>query len=273
LNQILENLSEPSLIHAIETNLFELFLFKGHLSRTEIHDDPDLLWSITDVPFPMFNSVMRARIPEERVEITIQTVIDRYKKRNVPIAWSITQSTQPSTLRKDLIKHGFAFVGDDPGMAVDLLKIDGRFQTPAGLRIDQIHDKALLRTWCQTICSGGGLPEFVKDAFINSFNGFQPGPNSPMQFFMGLLKGDPVATSMLFLGAGVAGIYNVVTTPEVRGQGIGTAMTLAPLLEARSNGYRIGVLTSSEMGFRVYRQLGFQEFCKIGNYEWSKTKR
>ncbi len=74
---------------------------------------------------------------------------------------------------------------------------------------------------------------------------------------------------MLFLGAGVAGIYNVVTTPETRGQGIGTAMTLAPILEARGIGYRIGVLTSSEMGFGVYRRLGFQEICKSGNYEWS----
>ena len=45
-------------------------------------------------------------------------------------------------------------------------------------------------------------------------------------------------------------------------------MTLAPLLEARAMGYRIGVLHASEMGLGVYRRLGFQEYCRLGGYVW-----
>ena len=29
-----------------------------------------------------------------------------------------------------------------------------------------------------------------------------------------------------------------------------------------------GVLGSSEMGYSVYRKLGFVEYCRIGLYEW-----
>jgi hypothetical protein len=40
------------------------------------------------------------------------------------------------------------------------------------------------------------------------------------------------------------------------------------LSEARDLGYNVGVLGSSEMGYSVYRGLGFEEYCRIGLYEW-----
>jgi hypothetical protein len=42
----------------------------------------------------------------------------------------------------------------------------------------------------------------------------------------------------------------------------------APLREARAAGYRVGTLQASEMGFPVYRRLGFQEVCTFGLYLW-----
>lgn len=67
----------------------------------------------------------------------------------------------------------------------------------------------------------------------------------------------------------MAGVQFVATLPEARGQGLGGAMSLAPLLEARQVGYRIGILQSSEMGFPVYRRLGFQQVCQLEHYYWT----
>jgi predicted acetyltransferase len=70
------------------------------------------------------------------------------------------------------------------------------------------------------------------------------------------------------VSAGLAGIYFVSAVEEARRQGIGGAIALAPLREAREMGYGVGVLGASEMGYPVYRRLGFQECCRIGLYEW-----
>jgi GNAT superfamily N-acetyltransferase len=72
---------------------------------------------------------------------------------------------------------------------------------------------------------------------------------------------------MLFMGAGVAGIYAVGTIPPARNRGIGAAMTMIPLRVAREEGLEYAVLFSSRLGYPVYTRLGFREVdCKIGIY-------
>ena len=61
------------------------------------------------------------------------------------------------------------------------------------------------------------------------------------------------------------------TQAAFRGQGIGTALTLAPLLEARECGYRVAITHSSEMARGLYRDLGFEEYCTIGQYVWAES--
>jgi len=91
---------------------------------------------------------------------------------------------------------------------------------------------------------------------------------SRLRLFLGLLDGEPAATSGVFFGAGVALIGTVGTLSQYRRQGMGAAMTLTALQEARRVGYRIGVLTASPMGVNVYRRIGFQEYCSYSTYLW-----
>ena len=74
-------------------------------------------------------------------------------------------------------------------------------------------------------------------------------------------------------GAGVAGIYCVAVLPHARRQGIGAAITFAPLRDARNADYQVAVLQASKMGKGVYREIGFQEYCTFALYTWSEAEQ
>lgn len=87
---------------------------------------------------------------------------------------------------------------------------------------------------------------------------------------LGRLNGRPIATNILFNGAGVVGVYGIAVTPAARGRGIGAAITLGPVLEERDrSGYRHAVLFSTEMGVPVYERIGFRMTdVRINRYLW-----
>ena len=60
---------------------------------------------------------------------------------------------------------------------------------------------------------------------------------------------------------------------KARRLGVGAAITLAPLIEARGRGYRVSVLTATAMGVNIYRRLGFREYCPFVTYAWAEDER
>jgi GNAT superfamily N-acetyltransferase len=124
-----------------------------------------------------------------------------------------------------------------------------------------------LEKWAYASIVGFEHPDTDISIWFDVFAGL--GFDQPQRNYVGPLDGEPVATSELFLAAGVAGIYVVATVPDVRRQGIGAALTLVPLREARAMGYRIGIQHSSPLGQGVYQRLGFREYCQMSHCVWA----
>jgi len=266
MNAILQDLSTSNLVAAIEENLFSLMPAFHKWPQAEVYDEAEIKWSITDIPFPIFNSIMRAQLAPAKLDATIQFIVSQAKLRNVPLLWWTGPTTQPADIGKLLAEHGFVDEGQMPGMAVILENLNENLPMPSGLTVQRVTDDETLKQWSQVCATGFGMPDFVGDAFCDFMHYVDP---DTVLAYLGWRNGQPVATSLLLLAAGVAGIYNVATIPEARRQGIGAMMTLKPLRDARDRKYKVGILQASEMGADVYRSLGFEEYCKIGQYVWS----
>ena len=269
MREILKDFSPPALIMAIEANQFELWRILAQMLQVELHHDSDMIWLSTDIPFYLCNLVGRVQFDPNDIDARIDVTLARFKSRGMPMSWWTGPATRPTDLGKYLEAHGLTHVEDYPGMAVDLLKLNVDLSVPPGLTIERVEDVEGLEKWIHPFTIGIGYPDYFVKIIFDSTAALGFGLYLPMRNYVGLMKGEPVACSTLMLGSGVAGIYNVATVPEARRQGIGTAMTLAPLREARTLGYRVAILQSSKIGLRVYRRLGFKEYCKIGMYMWT----
>jgi GNAT superfamily N-acetyltransferase len=269
MREILKDFSPPALIIAIEANQFELWRILAQMLQVELHHDPDMIWFSTDIPFYLCNLVGRTQFDPNDIDARIDETLTRFKSRGMPMSWWTGPATRPTDLGKYLEAHGLTHVEDYPGMAADLLKLNVDLLMPPGLTIERVEDVEGLEKWIHPFTIGIGYPDYFAKIIFDSTAALGFGLHLLMHNYVGLLKGEPVACSTLILGSGVAGIYNVATVPEARRQGIGTVMTLAPLREARTLGYRVAILQSSQIGLGVYRRLGFKEYCKIGMYMWT----
>ncbi len=165
----------------------------------------------------------------------------------------------------DLVAHGFEHGGDDIGMVVDLPALPAEMPAPAGFVVERVRDEAeLARGRHVRLGLQGGPVEVGWFEEMSRRIGFE----GPWRHYLGRSVGEPVATSASFFGAGVAGVYCVSTVERARRRGIGVTVTLAALREARDLDFTISVFGFSEMGYPVYRRLGFREYCRIGLYEW-----
>ncbi|MEJ2555329.1 MAG: hypothetical protein P8186_03680 [Anaerolineae bacterium] len=243
MSDILKDFSAPALVAAIEANQLEFWVDLARLPQVELHQDREIMWFTTGIPFPMCNLVCRAQFEPGDIDAKIEATLAGFKSRHLPMLWHIGPATRPADLGKYLTAHGLVHAGDDVGMAVDLLALNEDLPTPPALKIESVSDVVTLKQWFHAFSLSFELPEFVGQAIFDI----------------------DVSSD-----AWVAGVYSIGVLPAARRQGMGMAMTLAPLCEARAMGYRIGILHSSRMGLGMYRRLGFQEYCGVSDYIWTE---
>ena len=78
--------------------------------------------------------------------------------------------------------------------------------------------------------------------------------------------GETVAAALAYDYGDDCGIYNVGTVEQARRRGLGTALTAAPLHDARDRGCRTASLQSTPMAERVYAAVGFRDLGRILEY-------
>ena len=135
---LLSDRSPAAVIPAIEANLSLLWRSYSRLPGAELYDQPDLFWVATDIPFPPFNGVVRARLPAETIVPTITSTLQHFARRRVPMLWLIGPSTQPSDLGSHLSALGLTHMADDPGMAIDLHSLPTDLLLPSGFTSEAV---------------------------------------------------------------------------------------------------------------------------------------
>jgi GNAT superfamily N-acetyltransferase len=272
---LLTDTSLPALARAVTANLQALNRHMRHSPVVEVYETPHFFRWRSPVPHPYFSGVICSAPPDATAPARARSTVEYFKSKGVSaFTWWFEPGLRAETWSAVLVPHGFVLDRDLPGMAV-LLEglarpgIDDAPEERHGPRVEiqRVEESARLRTWTETFVVGYELPPFWAAPIFELYDSLREA-GFPPRCYLAYRDGEPVGTSTMFFGAGVAGIYDVATVPSARGQGIGAAMTRVPLLEARAEGYRVGVLQSSAMGLRVYERIGFRTVCRLEHFAW-----
>ncbi len=190
--------------------------------------------------------------------------------RAAQLAWWVGPSTPNIGLEKALREHGLALAEELTGMALNLNDLTEPAQPLEGFTAVPVVDDQQLVDWCRIMTQVSEFPDLASEAWLDMCRGINILRHDQWRFYLGLWNGKPISTASLFRSNGVAGIHSVTTLPEFRGAGFGSAITLAPLSDAKRTGFSQAVLYSSPMAVNLYRRLGFREHGKGRIYLWDK---
>jgi GNAT superfamily N-acetyltransferase len=138
---------------------------------------------------------------------------------------------------------------------------------PPSITISEIVDGSTYDTWLAVIVDAGMPTDVAQHLFPASF-----AADEDVRLFTAFLNGVPVGTSLVIRTGDVAGVYSVITLPDARRQGVGTAAAWAAVNAARGWGCDVVVLQASAMGLPSYERMGFQTVLRYRIFERSAAE-
>ena len=267
-------LSERELALAVEESLFDLFRSFAGLPGAEIVEGEQLSMHHAFPANPMFKGIWAPRLTGDELHTAAEEALAWHRDRGSEFAfWWAGPSAEPRDHASRIVHHGFEpFELDAPGQVADLAQLDwgALARVPPEFRAGQVESDRDLQTFARTYVEAFEVPESAGQAWVEATRSFGVS-DAPWQMYLGWLDGRPVSTNMLFFGAGVATVFAIGTVPDARGRGIGAAITLQGLADAREHGYRYAVLFATGKGAPVYRRIGFRDAADATISRWLWT--
>jgi GNAT superfamily N-acetyltransferase len=252
----------------VQSDLFlleECFRSFGVLPGAVMIEEDGVCGVTTGIPHNFFNGVVTTRPQNERA---VENVVSRFRANQRPFRWWVTPDGDPPHLAPLLLSHGLRQAFESTGMwgPMDAMRLDLR--EAADVTIRRVTNLAEMQIWADVLLAGFGLPASDASLWLAAYERLGLGTVAPWAHFIAFLHDEPVATSSVLLRGELAGIYHVVTLPAARGRGIGSVITVAALRHASDAGATVAALQASEMGFNVYRAIGFGAGAPLTMLQW-----
>jgi ribosomal protein S18 acetylase RimI-like enzyme len=224
------------------------------------------------VPSPIMNSIMcldrTAKFPKKRVK----EIIEFLRRRGNPQLWWLGEHSTQEGVGDTLIENGVERIEwEVPMMAADLIAMDfsqlDLLDESKKIQVKKVTTEEDLENWLAVTQEVYKYSNELIEALRHIYGTrMTEGDSSLVQNFIAEIKGAPVGASSVYLCEGLTGLYYVSTKKEFRGQGVGSAVTLAGMKEGKERGYEVGILGATQLGFGVYQRLGFKEYYKLHLY-------
>ena len=178
----------------------------------------------------------------------VEWMTDRGVPYSVVVGRSVLNEAEP--ILNDL---GFTQVGSEPGMVLDPLGDIPANESLAdigeAITVNEIEDAA------DVFSSVFGVSPAVSTRFFRS-PGAIDGIDS--RILLAEVNGEPAGCGICITYDDIVGVYGIGVREAFRRRGIGEALTWETIRVGRDHGGRIAMLLTTEMGYPLYTQMGFE---------------
>ncbi|MDP1609049.1 MAG: GNAT family N-acetyltransferase [Chlamydiales bacterium] len=246
---------------------------KGKFSYLPIHNKQMTIQTIENIVLidsglhsNMFN-ILYSNGSTDRASIKI--VLDFFRSKKMPYAFWIGFEDDPSWLEEELLALGLITEETEWAMSCDL---DNQALTHmhSDFDIRQVQDSAGIQDIISVMNHILPLEEHSAiQSFYEQSSPILLSKASSLIFFVGYENGKPISLSSLFYDQGIASLFDVIVLPEMRGRGLGKAMTIKAMLSAQEKGVKKCVLTATNDAKYLYQKLGFLDLKTMKVYHES----
>lgn len=223
------------------------------------------LWGLSDRPAGI-KAVVGCHFDAERLPDQVEEILACFQDAGQPANWMLGPSALPADLSKYL-RSQRRLMGPMllPGMELDLRRwksepnqhpvkiLENLGDIPA-----ETHPTALWYPKAQRPDTMVLLQELVASGDVIPFGCY--------------IGGELAGALTLFIHDGIAGVYDVVTKPEFRGTGVGTAVLDAALRLAKDMGCEVAALQSHKKAIGLYARQGFVETGLFKSMYYSRVR-
>jgi len=211
--------------------------------------------SAPSFPIALANAVWVDGPDEAPAIADLASSLEEVRARGVAPAVVVRSGLAPG-VEEEAGRLGLTTVERMPGMALT----SERFRPPPGPSPELVpvgEDEALLAV-AQDVTARGfeAPPELFDGLFASKMRA------EGLDLWIAFVDGEPVSTALGHVTGHDVGIFNVGTPPEHRRKGYGGWATARAVERGFELGASFAYLQSSEMGFRVYQRLGFEQVCE-----------
>jgi hypothetical protein len=244
----------------MEENLYAFYHLVAQVGEMPHEINEDYSW-VNASPYSWPGFVFNFTRNEDKQAECLMKIQNEIDKGIVPPLLIVRVEPKANCFSELAAAHKFRLVMQWPGMAIHLDDIKLSFDARKNFELIEISSASQLFSWIEITekCLFKGKKQHT-EMFMKIMT------NRKVKFILGIYEHEPVATAVLFIDKGIAGIYMVSTLPEFRKKGLSSNLLLYGLFLAQKNNCHLAVLQANNLSKTLYEKIGFQEHCQFEIY-------
>jgi hypothetical protein len=213
---------------------------------------------LSGMPMHNFNAVMGAPSSGTDFDACIDEQLSYFGKSKTPFIWYVNEE-EGEEFKEKLRQRGFVDAGIFRGVMGELNQPVALSAIPDDCMIERVQDEAAMEEFNDLVCSVFKIEGSSKEAYKTISWEMARGEKPELFHWMVRQQGKVVSAVSTLVKDGVISFWNGASLPELRKQGLSTALRRFAVQDGMRRGAKLGssYLMSEGLAFGICSKLGY----------------